>query len=185
MSDANVEKFANQETTEIADPEELPPIVGTVTKAVAFLCVVLLVGVLAVILLQVLMRYVFNNPLVWTDEVTRLQLVWVTFLGAVLGYRFGADIAVDALEEHAKGKGWNRTAGAIEFIVQSAIVAVSLVFIFGGLQLVEATMTSLTPALGLPVAIFYAAVPVCGALVLVSAGERVLLHVRSRRGEGS
>ena len=178
MSEAGGEKLDLQETVEIADPEELPPIVGIITKVVAFVCVVLLAGVLAVILLQVVMRYVFNNPLVWTDEVTRLQLVWVTFLGAVLGYRFGADIAVDALEEHAKSRGWHRMAAVIEGIVQGVIVLVSIVFVFGGWQLVQATMHRLTPALGLPVAVFYAAVPVCGALVLVSAIER-LLHARA------
>ena len=37
-----------------------------------------------VVLLQVIMRYIFNSPLTWTEEFARYLFVYITFLGAAL-----------------------------------------------------------------------------------------------------
>lgn len=41
----------------------------------------------AVLLAQVLSRYVLNSPLGWTEEVARYQLILITFTGAAMGFR--------------------------------------------------------------------------------------------------
>ncbi|MBU3021323.1 TRAP transporter small permease [Aestuariibacter sp. A3R04] len=41
----------------------------------------------AVLLAQVLSRYVLNAPLGWTEEVARYQLILITFTGAAMGFR--------------------------------------------------------------------------------------------------
>lgn len=158
--------------------DDLPPITGWLSKALAVVCGVLLAGILATVLLQVFMRYVVNSPLTWTDEVTRLQLVWLTFFGAVLTYRLGTQIAVDALELLAVRRGWHRVAGSAEVLIQAVIILVSLAFLLGGMQLVEATVDRPTPALGIPVATFYAAIPVSGALILASVAERAVKRLK-------
>ena len=43
-----------------------------------------------VVLLQVIMRYIFNHPLTWTEELARYIFIYITFLGAgVLVYERG------------------------------------------------------------------------------------------------
>lgn len=37
-----------------------------------------------VVLLQVIMRYVFNRPLTWTEEFARYVFIYITFIGAGL-----------------------------------------------------------------------------------------------------
>ena len=74
-------------------------------RLLAKICVVLLGAVVATVLLQVTMRYVFNAPLAWSDELARYQLVWLTFLGAGLAYRLRMHIAVDAVSEMLKARG--------------------------------------------------------------------------------
>lgn len=160
--------------------DDLPPVTGWLNKTLAVVCTVLLAGILATVLLQVFMRYVVNSPLTWTDEVTRLLLVWLTFLGAVLTYRLGTQIAVDALELLAVRRGWNRLAQSAEVFIQAVIILVSLAFLLGGIQLVEATLDRPTPALGIPVATFYAAIPISGALIMLSVAEGAVKRLRRR-----
>ena len=48
-----------------------------------------------VILLQVVMRYVFNNALAWPDEAARFLMLWMTGLIAPSAFRWGGFVAID------------------------------------------------------------------------------------------
>jgi TRAP-type C4-dicarboxylate transport system permease small subunit len=45
--------------------------------------------------LQIFMRYVFNMPLVWSEEFARYIFVWISFIGAGYGVRQGAHISME------------------------------------------------------------------------------------------
>jgi len=45
--------------------------------------------------LQIIMRYVFNMPLVWSEEFARYIFVWITFIGAGYGVRQGLHISME------------------------------------------------------------------------------------------
>jgi TRAP-type C4-dicarboxylate transport system permease small subunit len=165
---------------EESDPEELPPITSWLSRLLAVASGCLLAGVFVTVLLQVVMRYFFNDPLTWTDEVTRLQMVWLTFVGAVLAYRLGKDIGVDALEDFANKRGLTWLARSAAGTIQLVVLLVALCFTLAGWQLTLQTMDRDTPALGIPVATFYAAVPAAGVLLLISIAERAV--TRSARG---
>lgn len=51
----------------------------------------------AVILLQVVFRYVFNNALAWPDEAARFLMLWMTGLIAPSAFRWGGFVAIDML----------------------------------------------------------------------------------------
>lgn len=61
------------------------------------LAVALLVGIVVVVNVQVVGRYVLARPFMWSEELTRLLLVWLTFVAAAAVTRRGAHIAVDLL----------------------------------------------------------------------------------------
>ena len=48
-----------------------------------------------VILLQVVMRYIFNNALAWPDEAARFLMLWMTGLIAPSAFRWGGFVAID------------------------------------------------------------------------------------------
>jgi len=58
---------------------------------------ILLIGIVLVVMLQVVGRYLLPNPFIWPEELTRLMLVWLTFIGGAAVTRRGAHIAVDLL----------------------------------------------------------------------------------------
>ena len=53
----------------------------------------------AVILLQVIMRYVFNNALAWPEEAARFCMLWMTGLIAPSAMRWGGFVAIDMLPQ--------------------------------------------------------------------------------------
>lgn len=64
-------------------------------KAISVAALILMV---CFILLQVLMRYVFNDAPNWTEEAARFGMLWMTGLMAPIAYRHGGFVAIDMLE---------------------------------------------------------------------------------------
>lgn len=66
-------------------------LVDAVLFRIATLALVLLVGV---VLLQVVARYVFFQPPVWTEEISRYLMIWAGLLGATLAFKRFFDPAI-------------------------------------------------------------------------------------------
>lgn len=64
-------------------------------RAEELLAMLLVAALLVVVNLQIFARYIFHHPFIWPEEVSRLLLVWMTFIGAAALTRRGADLAVD------------------------------------------------------------------------------------------
>lgn len=61
----------------------------TSVRGMKLIVATLLAVMTALILLQVFFRYVLNSPLVWAEELARLNMIWMAFLGAA--WPSGAD----------------------------------------------------------------------------------------------
>ena len=106
-----------------AVPRALYRALGALEEAVAM---ALLVGIVAVVALQVVGRYLLPNPFIWPEEVTRLMLVWLTFIGGAAVTRHGAHIAVDLVLDLLPGT-VRRTMGvAINLATGAVFVFVAL-----------------------------------------------------------
>lgn len=74
---------------------------GRLNDALLWLCrwsVIGLVAAIAVIVISsVIMRYIFNNSISWSEDAAKFLMVWLAFLGAPLGFRHGAHVAIDLL----------------------------------------------------------------------------------------
>ena len=62
--------------------------VHLVTRRVAVLAVCLM---FATVMVQIIARYVFSSPPVWTEDVARYAMVWTGLLGATLSFKTRAD----------------------------------------------------------------------------------------------
>ena len=67
---------------------------GTAVDAIA---AVLVVGEIAILLGGVVARYVFHNPLVWSDELASILFLWLSMLGAVCALRRGEHMRMTGL----------------------------------------------------------------------------------------
>ena len=64
---------------------------------IAVLCMVL---ILVLVLAQVVMRYVFNTPLTWSEELAVFVMIWLTFIGSLICMRDNEHIEVTILVDH-------------------------------------------------------------------------------------
>ncbi len=123
----------------------------------------LLIAVSAVVLLQVLMRYVVAQPNPWSEELSRFGFLWMSLLGASLAVgrraHFGFNRALAVLPEGARRLVRNGARGAV--------LAFALLLVGTGAALVALTLDERSPALGLPYALVYAAAPVSGVFMLI------------------
>ena len=56
--------------------------------------------IVALTLAQVVLRYFFDSPLLWSDELSRLMVVWMTFIGAAVVCWQGRHLSVDVFVTH-------------------------------------------------------------------------------------
>ena len=59
--------------------------------------VLLLSLIVLVMLYQIVMRYVFNDSLTWSEEFCRYCFIWFMFVGFSYSIRFDLDLRVDAI----------------------------------------------------------------------------------------
>ena len=93
-------------------------------------------------------------------------------LGAAIAVERGSHFAFEAFVERLAAP----TRQALAAVAWAALVLVALLLVVGGLLLVELTMGQRSPALGVPVAWVYAAVPSSGTLMLVHLLARQTLR---------
>jgi TRAP-type C4-dicarboxylate transport system permease small subunit len=130
----------------------------------------LVLAMTGVTLAQVVARYVFNEPLIWSEEAARYLFVWVSMIGAALALRARGHYALMALvEQLPPAAAW--AARALGFAVTLGFVLVLLVT--GIRETIQADMQE-AATLPMRMSLPYAALPVGAGLMLVHllAGPR-------------
>jgi TRAP-type C4-dicarboxylate transport system permease small subunit len=137
-----------------------------------------IVGLFAVlttaVFVQVVARYVFNQPPAWTEELARFCQVWIILLASSVCLRKGSHLAVDyigpALAPGARGI----LAGAIGTL----IILYSLVVVVWGARLVMIGSMQTSPAMQINMGLVYLVFPIAGALMVLEAVLATVGRVR-------
>lgn len=66
-----------------------------IDEVVKWIIIVLMLFIPAVMVLQVIIRYIFNYPLPWPEEAVRFALIWLVFMTACAALRRGEVVALD------------------------------------------------------------------------------------------
>ena len=132
-----------------------------------YICDILLAVTIVVATLAVIMRYVFNNSLMWSEEVCRFSFVWISLLSTGYAVNHGGHLMVDVLTMfEAKIPGIIK---GVELVINIIWIAFCIFFAKEGFIAAAATM-QLSAALRIPMSLIYGAVP-AGAIIM---GIRVL-----------
>jgi len=143
----------------------------TTGAALCFVAMLLFVAV------QVIARYVFKDPPVWTEELARFAMVWGGLLGATMSFKTRTDPVLASPEQ---------PRGSIKSIVLGGIRGTAVVLFLGpilyyslfgphmnfarGFLMRSAQRTADT--LGFPMIYVALAVPVAAAVILVHLAAR-------------
>jgi C4-dicarboxylate transporter DctQ subunit len=137
------------------------------------------VGMTAIVFVNVISRYVFNDPIPGADELATLCFTWAVFVGAAAGVRQRLHIGIEFMVAWLPPRG--RAAVGLLVVLLMALFS-ALVGIYGAKLMLSGNF-KLTPVLQWPYTWVYLAIPVGAALMLVRLVPIAVEHVARLRGE--
>lgn len=146
---------------------------GLIATLCKFAACVLVCLIAAAVFGGVVMRYVFNAPLEWQEELPKFAMIWMTFLGAVYVYRDRKHIVLDFLPEALPP----RLSGVLKLLITILSASVLLVFLKYGISAAESAKGQRIILLeSLSLFWVYLAVPLGSALLLLAVLQDSLLY---------
>jgi TRAP-type C4-dicarboxylate transport system permease small subunit len=151
--------------------------VRRLTWFVELALIVLSILIAAVVFLQVVFRYVLQQPLFWSEELPRYLLIWMSFLAAALAQKNEAHINITlALTPLSP-----RTRRAVMVLTNVLILAFLLILVYSGSLVTRITAHHRSTALQIPMGLVYAALPVGAALMILYLVLQIVRDLRSLR----
>ncbi|BBD09163.1 TRAP transporter small permease [Desulfovibrio ferrophilus] len=145
--------------------------------AVAFSMMTLL------IFAQVVCRYVFQDPLSWSEELARYIFIWLTFCGASVAFYENTHIKVSYFIERIG----NPRLQAGMFLIADALCLWFLwVFVTDGVVVASRVLSlgQVSSSMGfIPVGIVYLAVPIGSLFMALNVLYHALMHVQTILGK--
>ena len=150
-------------------------ILDKIEVAVASLVLLVLI---CVTFFGVLMRYIFNNPFTWEEELQLACMVWITFLAAPAAFRTKSHVAIEILVD--------ALPKSLRKIVELLIPVVVCFFFRSQNYIAVMLRTSRkTPILMIPYSTIYAIAPVSIVLMLISYTEQKYYELKELfKGDG-
>jgi TRAP-type C4-dicarboxylate transport system permease small subunit len=148
---------------------QLDDAVGT---AEAWILSVLMAAITIVVFIQVVFRFVLNDPLTWTDETSRYLLIWISLIGAAAAVRLGAHYGMTIVIDHF-APAPRRLGVAFGSLVIAGFVVI--IFTYGVIDTMNASRQQ---SITLPMRMHWAylAIPVGSGLMLWHLFARLVGH---------
>ncbi len=134
------------------------------------LAIVLFVILFAAVLAQILLRYVFGNPLTWSEELSRYLFIWIALLGWTLASRNRTHIAVRLFLEMMPPA----MRLGVEILNAGLVALFAVLLAILGTKLAISSGDVPTITLFFTFGVVYAAVPVAACLLILQAVRDVV-----------
>mgnify|MGYP000189364004 FL=1 len=145
-----------------------------------YLIAFFLIGITVVMLLQIVLRYLFQHALSWPEEFSRYCFVYITFL--TFGYCTQHDsmLRLDIIKEALPKNIWN-VLQAIVSLASAAFFLIMLIHSFDLLKSMQQT-ERVSAALGIPYFYIYMSTTIGFALALFRTIQRMWKAVFRKGG---
>ena len=137
---------------------------AAITKLLGVISAILFAVLVAVTVWQVFSRQVLNSPSTWSEELSKLLFVWLSFIGSAFLFGERGHIAVDFIARKLPA-GAQRT---LQVIVQVLIVLFALLgMVWGGYLAASIAWNQHLTALPLTIGWVYVVIPIAGIFIAV------------------
>jgi TRAP-type C4-dicarboxylate transport system permease small subunit len=141
------------------------------------ICGFLFASIVTLTIVQVFCRFVLDSPLIWSEELARLFLVWLTFIGAAVLCWDGTHLNVDSIFMKIPPKprqwvrGFNRGC-AVFFLV---------ILVYYSIPLVQIDHMTTMSAFDIPASVVRVPATIGGGLMIFYIILRWIYRVRRER----
>ncbi|MBL8700504.1 MAG: TRAP transporter small permease [Alphaproteobacteria bacterium] len=151
--------------------EALARIADALRRVEEAVAIGLVIAIAVILNLQVVCRYFLDSPLIWPEEIARLSLIWLTYVGCAAVAARGGHIAVDMLVARLPDAARRRAFAAIELVL--GVVFAILAWL--ALRLAQSLAGMETAATEIPMAWLAAPLVVGGVLSAFHCAARAAL----------
>lgn len=151
------------------------------SRWVMYLACLCLVGLLAVVVYGVVLRYVFNDAPAYVEQVALLLVVSVAMFGAAAGVRDAGHIGLDSLVKVLPKvvQHWCKV------LVLLLTLGFALALIAGGAEMAVSTHHDTIPTLGITESVRYVPVLIAGVLISLFSVEHLIAQFSGKEVHSS
>lgn len=124
---------------------------------------------------QIVTRYFFGSPSTISEELLTYSFTWMALLASAYVFGKRDHMRMGFLADKVMGTARVILEVAIELLI---IVFAVIVLIFGGISIMDLTMTQVTASLGIQMGIVYTVVPLTGILIVVYGVMNIIDLIR-------
>lgn len=143
-------------------------------RAIDWAAIVVFAGIFACIFVQVILRYVFDSPLTWSEELARYLMIWCAFLGWVIASRHDSHLAMTFVLDKAP----RRTRAAVRIAIEAATLLFCWVLGRRGIQLAVDSWDIENVAVPFNLGVVYLIEPIAAIAIALYAAGKLIAAVR-------
>ena len=144
-------------------------------KIVEIILEVLVAGMVLGCCWQVITRFVLHNPSKYTEELLRYMLIWLTMMGVPYAYGKDSHLSINILVKNFQSKNEKILKIVIDILILTLSVSVMIV---GGIMATSNAAGQLSPAMQIPMQIYYVCVPISGILMFIYGVIKIVDHIK-------
>ena len=128
-------------------------------------CLAAIALALAIVLvvIQIVSRYVFNDPVSWTELGARYLFIWIVMLAIPVSYHRGGAFVFDLLVKKISKK----LALVVSTMTNLLCLAFTVYYFWQGLQLCITAGWRVSSGIPIKMGVMYAAQPICAAVLCI------------------
>lgn len=149
-------------------------------KLATFMAAFTLFVLVAISIGGVFMRYFFNSPWHWTEEMSGLLMVWIVFLGMAVAERQETNLTISFITDAMRPK----LSALVNLVMCVASVVLLVYMAWLGYKLAGSVQMRLTQILKVSLYWLYIAVPVGAVLTAVFTLPQIKRHAATLFGKG-
>ena len=135
-----------------------------VNQCLSWLCSILFMLLVVIGTYQIVVRYLFNTPSTVSEELLTYGFTWMALLASALVFGKREHMRMGFLADKISGAKRRILEIFIELLI---LFFVSVVMVYGGIQIVKLTMSQMTASLGVSMGVIYLAVLISGIVIVI------------------
>lgn len=143
-------------------------------RVIEYIMIVLMFAFTALILVQVVSRYIFNNTVTWSEQAGRYLFIWMVFLGLPILYRHGEHVGFTMVVEKLPRK----TQDVIAIAIHILVLVFAVFFAVQSIKFCGMVHGKKMVGLGLPQVYVHICQPTCAFLLMIFGMECLVGRVK-------
>ncbi|MDR1059407.1 MAG: TRAP transporter small permease [Treponema sp.] len=132
-------------------------------KVIDWIAVLFFTIIFFVAMAQIVMRWIFRNPIVWSEELIRLMYVWICYIGWTMASRNRTHICITAFISRLPPSG-QKVMQTFNCVL---VILFSVFMVWFGIKMTEVGGRGMAVTLPINFALVYVSAPIANFIILL------------------